>query len=71
LEQDHYARVMAALPDHLGARVVDAASTEALLGPIVAEETAAAGQAARGPRPDVASLKTGSPPDAIFPRPTR
>jgi len=34
------------------------------------EETAAARQAARVPRLDVASLKTGTPPDVISPRPT-
>src|SRR5262245_45810629 len=70
LEQDHYVRVMAALREHLGERAVDAASTETLPGPILAEETAAAGQAARGPRRDVGSLKPGTPPDVISPRPT-
>jgi hypothetical protein len=70
LEQDQYARATAALQDHLHERAVDATSTEASLGPIVAEETAAAGQSAQVPLPDVASLRTGSPGDVIVPWPT-
>jgi predicted ATPase/transcriptional regulator with AAA-type ATPase domain len=70
LERDQQQRVMASLRKDLGERGLQAAGSEALPEPIVAEEVAAVGHVSRLRRPDIASLTSRIPPDVSSSRRT-
>jgi non-specific serine/threonine protein kinase len=70
LEQDHHARVMAALRENLGEQAVEAASSETFPESLLAEELTPGSPAAPLSPPAAATRGRNAPPDVIAPRPT-